>query len=119
MHLGGYLQCQHCHYRRRWRDFRKSLKRRDEKLLCPGCGYAFGWQAWRKEILKLKLSTGYPFPAQEFIEKWPGCKSSEEKMLQIDLLIQALHGSGALAPIFIEGNGQSIRQLLDELAAQV
>ena len=70
-------------------------------------------------MLRLQLSTGHPFPAQVFIEKWPDCKSAEEKMLQIDLLIQALHGSGALAPVFIEGNAQSIRQLLDELAVQV
>jgi len=39
-------------------------------------------------------------------------------MLQVDFLVQALHGRGALAGVFIEGTDQSIRQLLDELASQ-
>lgn len=38
-------------------------------------------------------------------------------MMYIDVLIQALHGQGALAPVFIEGTRASIRHLLDELAA--
>ena len=38
-------------------------------------------------------------------------------MMHIDFLVQALHGQGALAPVFIEGSKDSIRQLLDELAA--
>ncbi|MDE3258469.1 MAG: hypothetical protein OYM47_11590 [Gemmatimonadota bacterium] len=40
-------------------------------------------------------------------------------MLQIDLLLQTLHGRGPLAPLFIEGDERRIRALLDELASQV
>ena len=119
VHSGGYLHCPHCDYRRRWRNFRKSLKRRDEKLLCHGCGHIFKWQMWKKEVSSLKLRTGHPFPAHLFLKKWPNCKKPEEKMLQIDFLIQALHGRGALAPVFIAGNERNIRQLLDQLAVQV
>lgn len=39
-------------------------------------------------------------------------------MIQIDLLLQKLHGQGPLAPLFIEGDEASIRTLLDELASQ-
>jgi hypothetical protein len=34
----------------------------------------------------------------------------------IDFLLQTLHGQGPLAPMYIVGDEQSIRRLLDELA---
>jgi len=37
-------------------------------------------------------------------------------MSRIDLLVQAIHGRGALGPVFIQGNERSVRALLDELA---
>ena len=40
-------------------------------------------------------------------------------MMQIDSLLQALHGRGALAPLFLDGNEVSIREMLDELASQL
>ena len=42
----------------------------------------------------------------------------ESQMMQIDLLIQAIHGQGAMVGIFIEGDQQSVRQLLDEIALE-
>ena len=38
--------------------------------------------------------------------------------MKIDFLLQTLHGQGPLAPLFIEGDEDSIRRLLDELASQ-
>jgi hypothetical protein len=40
-------------------------------------------------------------------------------MIQIDRLLQALHGRGALAPLFIVGDARNIRQMLDEFASQI
>ena len=53
---------------------------------------------------------------EAYLEKWPKCKSEMEMVSRIDLLVQAIHGRGALGPIFIEGSDRSVRALLDELA---
>ena len=116
-HTTGYLHCTACGYKRRWRDYRKSLKKRDEILQCKACGHTFRWQAWRKSARSLR--TGNPQPAREFVNKWPKCRTPQARMIQIDTLLQALHGRGALAPLFLDGNEERIRQMLDELAAQL
>lgn len=116
-HSGGEIRCSGCGYKRRWRDYRKGLKRRDERLECEGCGHVFNWQAWRKSAKP--LTTGNPQPARDFVQKWPKCRTPEQRMLRIDLLLQTLHGRGPLAPLFIEGDERRIRALLDELASQV
>ena len=117
MHTKGHIRCTACGYKRRWRDYRKSLKKRDEKLQCKACGYTFRWQAWRKSARSLR--TGNPQPAREFADKWPKCRTPQARMMQIDSLLQALHGRGALAPLFLDGNEASIRQMLDEFATQL
>ena len=117
LHTEGHIQCTVCGYKRRWRDYRKSLKKRDETLQCNECGYTFRWQAWRKSARSLR--TGNPRPAREFADKWPQCRTPQERMMQIDSLLQALHGRGALAPLFLDGNEASIREMLDELASQL
>ncbi len=111
----GLLKCQHCGHERRWRPYWKSLKKRDEKLVCQECGHEFRWQAWRKEASD--HGTDYPGPAMEFTHEWTRCTTTEQRMMQVDVLVQALHGSGALAPVFIDGDSQSIRALLDQLSA--
>lgn len=115
-HSDGEIRCRGCGYRRRWRDYRKGLKRRDERLKCPGCGHDFNWQAWRKSAKS--LTTGHPQAAQDFVRSWPNCRTPERRMMAIDLLLQTLHGRGPLAPLFIEGDEHSIRLLLDELASR-
>lgn len=116
LHVAGHIRCAVCGYNQRWRDFRKGLKRRDEQLKCPDCGHNFMWQAWRKGAHS--LTTGNPQPARDFVESWPKCKTPEMRMMQIDSLLQTLHGQGPLAPLFIEGDEGSIRAFLDELALQ-
>jgi hypothetical protein len=112
---GPFLICHACGHQLRWRSHRKSIKRRDETLSCERCGHEFRWQAWRRRALD--YSTGNPSPAFEFVKHWPASEATSQRMMHIDFLVQALHGQGALAPVFIEGSKDSIRQLLDELAA--
>ncbi len=116
-HVPGYIQCNTCGYNRRWRDYRKGLKKRDEMLDCTACGNRFRWQAWRKGASSLR--TGNPLPARDFVKQWPKCRTPQTRMMQIDFLLQTLHGRGPLAPLFIEGDEQSICHLLDEIATQV
>ena len=116
-HVRGNIECPACGYKRRWRDYRKSLKKRDERLECTSCGHIFRWQVWRRYARSLR--TGNPKPAREFIERWPKCRTPQARMIQIDRLLQSLHGRGALAPLFIDGDARSIRQMLDEFASQV
>ena len=112
---GQLLTCNSCGHEVQWRSYKKSMKRRNETLCCSSCGYEFRWPAWRKRALS--YSTGNPNPAAEFLKNWPKSKTTSQRIMHIDVLIQALHGQGALAPVFIEGSKDSIRQLLDELAS--
>ncbi len=57
-----------------------------------------------------------PGPAIAFMHDWKRCTTADERMMQVDMLVQALHGSGALAPLFIDGDSKSIRVLLDQLS---
>lgn len=114
-HVPGYIQCSTCGYKRRWRDYRKSLKKKDEKLSCSGCGFTFRWQAWRKSTSTLR--TGNPRPAREFVKNWLRCYTPQQRMIQIDTLLQTLHGRGPLAPLFIDSSERCIRDMLDDLAS--
>ena len=115
LHQHGNIECTACGYKRRWRDYRKSLKKKDEKLECPNCRYTFRWQAWRKNAHPLR--TGNPRPAREFVKKWLTCRTPQQRMIQIDRLLQTLHGRGPLAPLFIDSGEHNIRQMLDDLAS--
>lgn len=117
LHRHGHLECTTCGFKKKWRDYRKALKRRDEKLQCPACDHAFKWQAWRQ--VAGPLVTGNPQPARDFVGRWPACRTPQARMMLIDFLLQAIHGQGTLAPLFIEGDEKSVLRLLDELAAQV
>jgi hypothetical protein len=113
---GALLTCGSCGHNVRWRSYKKSMKRRDETLVCKKCGHEFRWQEWRRK--GLRYCTGNPSPAAEFLKQWPTSTTTQARMMQIDMLIQALHGQGALAPVFIEGTKESIRRLLDDLATK-
>lgn len=113
---GGALRCRHCGHERTWRSYWRQLKRRDEALTCGACGHAFSWQAWRREALGHR--TGNLVVARQFMDRWDLRGTAEERMMHLDLLVQALHGRGALGPLFIEGDEGSVRRLLDELAGE-
>ncbi len=114
-HEQGYIRCTACGYERRWRDYRKSLKKRDETLECPRCSHTFRWHAWRQSARSLR--TGNPGPAREFVKRWHRCRTPQQQMIQIDRLLQTLHGRGPLAPLFIDSGEHRIRQMLDDFAA--
>ena len=115
LHQHGNIECTVCDYKRRWRDYRKSLKKKDEKLECPNCTHTFRWQTWRKSARSLR--TGNPKPAREFVKRWLRCYTPQQRMIQIDTLLQTLHGRGPLAPLFIDSSEHNIRQMLDDLAS--
>jgi len=112
---GPRLICSACGYAIRWRSRKQLLKRRDEHLHCECCGHDFGWQEWRRKARR--YATGNPSAAAQFVAGWTSSAAPEKQMMHIDMLVQALHGRGALAPVFIEGTAESLRALLDELAA--
>ncbi|MCG9127451.1 hypothetical protein JT359_07625 [Candidatus Poribacteria bacterium] len=114
-HRNGNIECIDCNYVRKWKAFRKSLKKKDEKLICEKCGCQFRWHEWRKSTETLR--TGNPKPARDFVRRWLACRTSQQRMIQIDSLLQTLHGRGPLAPLFIDSGEYKIRQMLDELAS--
>ena len=63
------------------------------------------------------LRTGNPKPARDFIANWKRCHTPQQRMIQIDTLLQTLHGRGPLAPLFIDSGERPIRKMLDDLAS--
>ncbi len=118
LHTEGKLRCSHCGYEQKWAIYRKRMKRRAERLKCTACGHEFTWGAWRRRYKGLPMFTGNPAPVEEFLGKWPGCTTPQQQLIQIDTLLHALHGQGAIAPIFVEGSAESVTVLLNELAEQ-
>ncbi len=116
VHIGGKFQCSECRIEKPWSTYRERLKQRAEHLNCEACGYKFTWKSWRRQYQGQFLLTGNPVPVQEFLQNWPRCLTSQDQLIQIDILLYALHGAGVLAPLFIEGNEKTVKVLLDELA---
>ncbi len=117
VHSGGKLSCRRCGYQRAWRSYRESLRRRSERLLCASCGNSFTWNSYRRQYSSRHLLTGGNKTAFEtFVSGWPRCKTPGAKMMQIDALLHAVHGRGALGPMLIEGSTDSVMALLDDLA---
>jgi hypothetical protein len=83
---------------------------------CEACGHTFTWQSWQKQYDNAFVHTGNPAPIRRFVELWPNSKTPGDQLIAIDRLIHALHGRGALAPVFIQGSESSIAQWLDDLA---
>ncbi|MFC1525820.1 hypothetical protein ACFL6X_03295 [Candidatus Latescibacterota bacterium] len=111
---GRRLVCGACGYAILWRSRKLALKRRDERLHCESCGHDFGWQDWRRKARR--YATGNRSAAAQFLENWPSSADPDQQMMHIDILVQALHGRGTPAPVFIEGTPETTRGLLDELA---
>lgn len=82
-------------------------------MTCGACAHTFRWQAWQR---KVPCYTGNPAVARQFIDNWDRGGTAAVRMMHVDVLVQALHGRGELAPVFIEGDDASVRRLLDELA---
>lgn len=115
-HIKGSFLCTNCGYTLKWQNFTKRQKRRIEHLHCQSCNHTFTWQSWKRQFDSAFAHTGNPTPIRQFVSQWPKCKSPGEQLITIDRLIHALHGRGALAPIFIKGDQHSVAQWLDALA---
>ena len=63
------------------------------------------------------MRTGNPKPARYFIEKWKRCRMPQQRMIQIDTLLQTLHGRGPLAPLFIDSGERPTRKMLDDITS--
>ena len=106
VHAEGKFRCPQCGLERAWSEYVKRLKRRVERLQCSGCGHEFTWQEWRQK--RKFLSTGCPEPVEDFVAQWPGCKTPQDQLHQIDRLLYALHGRGPMAHLFLEGDPRTI-----------
>jgi len=118
VHAAGRLYCPRCGYRTAWARYRKRMKRRTERLRCSACGQEFTWRAWRELYKGQHLLSGNPAALGRFIANWPACQTPQERMIEIDRLLHAVHGRGALGPLLIEGDEASVRALLDEIAGR-
>jgi predicted RNA-binding Zn-ribbon protein involved in translation (DUF1610 family) len=115
-HIKSQFVCPHCHYQKPWHTFTQRLKRRVERLHCTHCDHTFTWQSWKRHHQNPFAQTGNPEPIHRFIAQWPQSQTLGEQLIVIDRLIHALHGRGALAPVFIDGNQETVLKFLDDLA---
>ena len=106
----------------RCRSVMEQRWRKDEALICE-CGWQATWGEYLKSYQGKQLHGGGAFPAfQEFLERWPKARAHRDKLLLIDRLLHACHGSarfGATRPAavnLIEGRMPQVLELLDELA---
>ncbi len=111
-HIRGKFHCPLCGYEQSW----KSYRRRSERLECTSCGYLFTWNSWRQHYRGQNLFVGNMPAVEEFLSRWPKCRTPRKQLTQIDTLLHALHGRGAIAPSFLAGNADTIMELLDRLA---
>ncbi len=95
---------------------------RDEPMVCESCGWTTTWEAYLKSYQHQQLygGTGYGV-FLEFLERWPKARTPRDKLLAIDWLVHACHGSAddigrPAATNLIEGTATQIVSFLDELA---
>ena len=96
---------------------------RDEPMVCEICGWTTTWEAYLKSYQRKQLfgGTGYG-NFLEFLERWPQARTPRDKLLAIDWMIHACHGSletGVGRPAatnLIEGTATQLVSFLDELA---
>ena len=112
----GSFKCADCGYERPWRAFSKMLRRKDEHLECGECGHSFTWHTWRQDHSDANIRTGNTAGIRAFVSQWKTAKTPQAQMIEIDNILHAIHGRGAMAAVFIEGNQQTATELLDELA---
>jgi hypothetical protein len=95
---------------------------KDEVLDCT-CGWSLSWAEYHKSFKGKQLHGGSAYPAfLEFLRRWPLAQTPRDKMLAIDAVVHACHGSGKFgasrpaAVNVIEGSMGDVLDLLDGLA---
>jgi hypothetical protein len=94
-----------------------------DPIRCPACAWEVTWAAFRGSCAGQRLNGGGAVAVfRDYVERFPGARSPQEKMLLIDRLVHAIHNELAMQPQrpvavnLIEGNVRTITQLLEGLA---
>ena len=96
---------------------------RDRILTCPTCRWTSTWEEYHRSYKRDRIHGGraYDFFI-EYMHKYPQCTTPQQKMLQIDRLIHAVHESAnqlwtlPAAVNLIQGKMEEVILFLDELA---
>jgi len=95
----------------------------DTEISCVRCGWHMKWRVYRRTYRKKKLlgQAALDF-LNEFVRRFPQCRSYSDKLIAIDRLIHTFHHqlrkwpTAPIAKNLIEGNVQEVVELLDRLA---
>jgi ribosomal protein L37AE/L43A len=89
---------------------------------CEQCGWSLPWATYHKTYKKKHLTGGGFLPfAEAFVDDYPKARTSRDKMILIDILMNRFHGElrgkphrpGAIG--LIGGRPREIKQFLDDL----
>ena len=97
--------------------------RRDRSLTCPTCRWTATWDEYHRSYKRDRIHGGraYDFFIA-YMHEYPKCRTPQQKMLQIDRLIHAVHESAnqlwtlPAAVNLIQGKMEEVVLFLDELA---
>ncbi len=93
-------------------------EKRKNVVRCTACDWQGQWSWFKQSWQGQKLATGGGLPVcHRFRDEWERCRDPRDQMLLIDGFIHALH-FGPLAPLFVEGERDSVLALLDDLAGR-
>jgi hypothetical protein len=98
-----------------------------EVIRCPKCGWEVTWGPYQRTYNRKGLLAGIKGATtieifRSFVRRWPGCRTSQEKMLLIDRLLHEFHGDALkndtrpVACNVIRGNATEVIALLNSLA---
>jgi predicted RNA-binding Zn-ribbon protein involved in translation (DUF1610 family) len=99
--------------------------RPDENLRCPSCGWECSWKSYFQTIQHKQLSGADKIIAafQDYIDRYPAARTTQEKMLLIDILIHSWHwniicstDTRAAGINLIEGSYHEVIDFLDGLS---
>jgi len=88
------------------------------------CGYSYTYREYRRSCNAVNMPGGRAMPIfEQYMEKWPGCKTASDKMLLIDWLIHECHvtlmsgiAGRSVCINLIEGTLTQIGDLINKLA---
>jgi hypothetical protein len=92
-------------------------------IRCAGCGWRSTWGRYRRSYKGKRIHGGRAYPAfTRFLAAFPAARTPEEKMIQIDRLVHAVHEAAGLvwatpaACNLIEAKRDEVLCLLNDLA---
>jgi ribosomal protein L37AE/L43A len=89
----------------------------DRISTCSGCGWNISAGSYHASFRHQDLLGHAPAAFTEFVERFPGARSYEDRMLLIDRLVHAVHTTGGVAARnLLEGRPREVLARLDALA---